>query len=230
MNEANHELSNEISLMDIIHILKKYKKLFFCTVAAVTLLGIVFALKQEKQYVFTQPLYLGSYINGQTSTPTFFESTADVTNALQSYYIPQWTQSYNNAHQAINFNYLFNDASTASNNGIIYLTISITMKLLPSLQDLNAFILQQVSKNEAPLIASYIENANSNISILKNEIPKLERAEMLFDSNQPSQQSSNNILTTDQLATRINRVKNATGSIPTISGNSKTSQLRSVVH
>jgi len=197
--------TNEISLMDIIHILKKYKKLFFGIVLIVTLLGILFAVRQEKQYVFTQPLYLGSYVqadtaDGQSSAQSFFEPVSNVIDIFQNYYIPQWIQTYNDTHPSnkISFKYTFNsDANT--NDGILYLTTTTTMKSMPILQTLNEFILQQVTQNEAPLLASYIENANSNINILKAEIPSLESSQSIFNiSNSNNSKamptSQNNVL------------------------------------
>jgi LPS O-antigen subunit length determinant protein (WzzB/FepE family) len=90
--------SDEISLVDVIRVLRKQQKIVYLTVFFALLVGIAIAWFRPQTVVFRQAFSLGSYItNGQVS---YLGSPSMLASKLKTIYLPQFIKEYNEKHPA----------------------------------------------------------------------------------------------------------------------------------
>lgn len=183
----------EYSLMDLIVILYKYRKLFICTVIIVTILGSVFAIlnHSKKQYMYRQPVQLASYyLNGKQYS---LEESTQIVSAVNNLYLPRFIAQYKAQHPLFNEGqFIENFVAKASfmqmqdqagiPNNTIYFEYQGLTKDLEVFQLATASLVHQIIQQEQPFINSLLSASKSNLMLMQAEVPKLEKVGDLLKS------------------------------------------------
>lgn len=183
----------EYSLLDLIVVLHKYRKLFIYTVVIVTILGCVLTLlsHMKKQYVYRQPVQLASYyLNGKQYA---LEGSVQIINAVNNLYLPRFIAQYKTQYPLFNegrfienFSAKTSFAQTQDQTEVPSNTIYFEYRGFA--QDLEIFqlaiasLLQQITQQEQPFINSLLNSSKSNLMLMQTEVPKLERVGDLLKS------------------------------------------------
>ena len=193
--------TQEYSLMDLIVMLYKHRKLFIYTVLIITILGGVYAgwSHSKHQYIYRQPVQLASYyLDGKQF---LLQGNADVISAVGNLYLPRFIAQYKATHPTFNeiqfvtnfsaqtsFEQVKDQAETPSST--IYLEYKGTAKDLTLFQDASSSILLQVVQQEKSMIDSFLTASKSNLLLMQTEVPKLEKIGELLKSYSGNQNNN----------------------------------------
>lgn len=185
--------TQEYSLMDLIVMLYKHRKLFIYTVLIITILGGVYAgwSHSEKYYMYRQPVQLASYyLDGKQF---LLQGNTEVISAVGNLYLPRFMAQYKATHPTFNeiqfetnfsaqtsFEQVKDQAETPSSR--IYLEYKGTPKDLTLFQEATQSIVQQIAQQERPMMDSLLIASKTSIALMETEVPKLEKVGELLKS------------------------------------------------
>jgi hypothetical protein len=183
----------EYSLLDLIVVLSKHRKLFIYTTLIITLLGAIFAgmTHLKKSYVYRQPVQLASYFSD--GKQFLLQGNAQIMSAVNNLYLPRFLEQYRTQHVK------FNDARFIENFNVqssfeqtqgqieapsntIYFEYKGNENDLPLFQQAVQSILLQIQQQEHPMMNSLLNTSKANLLLMQTEVPKLEKVgELLKD-------------------------------------------------
>jgi hypothetical protein len=190
---VNQDNTQEYSLIDLIAVIIKHRKLFVYTVLVITFLGAVLAGINHfnKQYIYRQPVQLASYyLEGKQY---LLQGNQQVISAINNLYLPRFIASYkvqhpnfNEIHFEKNFSvqatFIQTEDQNVAPSSMIYLEYKGSQKDLEAFQAATNSIVQQVIQQEQPMISSLVTASKSDLQLLQTEVPKLEKVGELLKS------------------------------------------------
>lgn len=193
--------TQEYSLLDLIVMLYKHRKLFIYTVLIITVLGAIYAgwSGSKKHYVYRQPVQLASYyLDGKQF---LLQGSTDMISAVNNFYLPRFIEQYTAQHPTFNAAQFLENFSVQSSfeqqtasqpvlSNVIYFEYKTKHQDLEVFQQASESLMQQIHAQEKPVIDSLIAISNANTLVLQTEIPKLEKVGELLKSFSASQNNN----------------------------------------
>jgi hypothetical protein len=193
--------TQEYSLLDLIVMLYKHRKLFIYTILIITILGVIYAgwSYSKKQFIYRQPVQLASYyLDGKQY---LLQGNTQVINAVNNLYVPRFIEQYKSTHPKFNETKFLDNFSVKSTfaqtqdqseaiSNVVYLEFKGSKDDLSLFQDASSSIVQQIVQQEKPMINSLIIASKSNLLLMQTEVPKLEKVGELLKSYSGNQDNN----------------------------------------
>ena len=171
IHEVNYSADDEISLVDLVMVLVRRKRMIAVVTTFIILLGVIAALLVPKSYTFATSIEIGSQIIGGAIKP--FESPETLLAKMQHVFIPQVLNEQRQTNPEDKKNYKIT-TSIPKSSVIIVLEIKGTEDKADLLKSLLQSITQKATLDHSRIydsvrknIASRLKQATSVLQMLK---------------------------------------------------------------
>ncbi len=180
MTQAN----DEISLREIVSILKKRKWLVFVPIVICLIIAIISIVSYKKMYAYTQGILPANYyVDGKIQ---FLESPGDLISRVNMIYIPEFIDSYNATNPTYPISLLgdkvqFVIPKDVSNE--FYLSAEMPRDRLAVFQQLSQAVLNNMQASQLDLINISRQQNEQTVAILQTRLPKYQQLDNLMQNS-----------------------------------------------
>jgi hypothetical protein len=193
--------NDEISLHDIINLIRKYYKVIIGTVILLLTVGVLVSLFRTPQFTYRQAISPAYYLNQETTV--WLDSPSQMLSMINELWLPDFIAEYNKAHPTnliskeslqIDVNLGSNSfSSSPSTSNLLYLNIKTDAKNAPIFEALKFFILEHIHAYQSNLIKNISFETKNKIQLLKKSLPKLDHFQAI--QNETIKKNQNDFLT-----------------------------------